>query len=385
MADQHPVAATGGEVGIIGAGIAGLTLAAALHRAGIDYRVFEQAPEFGEVGAGIQLAPNATRLLRRLGLTAFLDEVGVRVEAIEMRTHDTGEIMARTPLGRAAEVDFGAPYLTVHRADLHRGLTTLIDPGRVRLGTPCTTIVEEPASVALRFADGTAAAMPVVAGADGIRSTVRAARHGDLARYSGQCIYRGLVDADRVADLFDEPAVRLWLGPGRHAVCYPVAGGRQISFGATTPVREQPPESWSEPGSVADLRQAYAGWHPRLLAVFEAATTVRRWALHDRDPMGQWSTARTTLVGDAAHPMLPFAAQGANQSIEDAVVLARLLATSAPAPALARYEQLRHDRTARVQAISRRNSGTLHDGTRPDPAQQRQEQQWLFGYDADGV
>jgi salicylate hydroxylase len=385
------------RIAIVGAGIAGLTTAAAMSRAGLACQVFEQAAELTEVGAGLQLAPNAVRLLRRLGLGRQLDQVAVRPESIEMRRWRDGQLIMRTPLGAECEHRFGAPYLTVHRAHLHQCLRDLLAADVVRLGRRCGGVAESPDAVELTFDGGHTVRADVVAGADGIHSIVRARLVDDRPLFSGQTIYRGLVPAARLPRLASDPRVRLWLGPEQHCVSYPVAGGEWISFGATTPADDGRIESWSATGRVADMIAAYEGWHPEVLELLSAADSVRRWALHDRDAIVRWSTARLTLVGDAAHPMLPFLAQGANQAIEDSVVLAECLRDAAPdsvAGALRRYEALRAPRTAEVQQRSRGNTRALHlaDGgaQRDRDAALRDgsglsTQDWLYGYDAERV
>jgi salicylate hydroxylase len=382
------------RIAIVGAGIAGLTAAVAHTRAGIACQVFEQASYLAEVGAGIQLAPNAVRLLHRLGLRRHLASVGVRPEAIHMRRWDDGATIAHTPL-TGCESTFGAPYYTVHRADLHRGLLELLPPGMVRLGLRCTQVRERDDGVEVALSGGHVCPASLVIGADGIHSVVRTALATDRPRFSGQEIYRGLVPADRVPFLLDGPAIRLWLGPGQHCVSYPVSAGRQISFAATRQAGGEPDESWSAVGEISDLREAYRGWHPEVRALLDAADTVGRWALHDRDTITRWSTDRLTVIGDAAHPMLPFLAQGANQAIEDSVVLALCLQRSGLgdiASALARYERLRIPRTTEVHDRSRANTRTLHLPDGPDQTDRDttlgggsslDSQSWLYGYDAE--
>jgi salicylate hydroxylase len=381
------------NVGIVGAGLAGLTLVAALRQEGVPARVWEQAPAFGEVGAGIQLAPNATRLLRRLGLGEHLSRVAVRPEAIEMRRWDDNSVIARTELGARCEQEYGAPYYAVHRADLHEGLRTLLGPETVRAAARCVAVTDSDEGATVRFADGSTASAGLVVGADGIHSTVRATLLSDEPRFSGQTIYRAVVAAEQVPFLLEEPKVVLWLGPDQHVVSYPVCAGRSVSFGATAPAAGWSSESWSAAGSVAELASAYQGWHPQVRQLIGSAGRVSRWALHDRDPVPRWSGRRVTLVGDAAHPMLPFVAQGANQAIEDAVVLSRCLAApqAETAEALRRYERLRRERVDRVHEISRGNATTLNlaDGDdqqrRDDDLARRQRlrnQAWLYGYDA---
>ena len=382
------------RIAVIGAGIGGLTAAVALQRAGLRCTVYEQAPELAEVGAGLQLAPNAVRQLHRIGLAAHLRRVAVAPRAIEMRRFDDGRVIMRTPLGEDCERAYGVPYYTVHRAHLHAGLAGALQPGTLLLNKRCVSIVERAGSVALRFADGTAAAADVVVGADGIHSVVRALLAADEPVFSGQSIYRGLLSADRLPLLGAGPAVRLWLGPGQHCVAYPVSAGRQVSFAATTPAGAWRAESWASRADPAELLAAYRDWDPEVRALLRAAGPVTRWALHDRAVLERWSTGRVTLLGDAAHPMLPFFAQGANQAIEDAAALAVCLrdGPADSAAALARYEAARIPRTTLVHQRSRGNTAMLH---LPDGPQQRERdaalaagsglstQDWLYGYDAE--
>jgi len=431
------------RIAVVGAGIGGLTAAAALQRAGLRCTVYEQAPQLAEVGAGLQLAPNAARHLHQLGLAGHLARVAVRPLAIEMLRWDSGQTIMQTPLDGCEEL-FGAPYYTVHRAHLHQGLLDLLEPGTVRLGRRCTGIAERPGEVELRFADGSTATADVVVGADGIHSAVRGWLAPDAPRFSGQTIYRGLLPAAEVPGTVRPPRVRLWLGRDQHCVAHPVAAGRLVSFAATTPAAGWHAESWVAPGDPAELLAAYRGWHPNVRELLRAARTVSRWALHDRATIPTWSTARVTLLGDAAHPMLPFLAQGANQAVEDAVALATCLRAAAAPPAtpgaaapptatpptaapraaappatpgaatppatappataggpparsslaeaLHRYEAVRVPRTAEVHRRSRANATTLHlpdgDGQRERDARLAgsaglRDQDWLYGYDAE--
>lgn len=380
------------RVVIVGAGIGGLTLALALRRAGVSCEVLEQAPLLREVGAGLQVAPNATRLLHRLGMESQLAQFAVEPVAQEMRRWEDNQVIGRTTLGARCRQVFGAPYYTVHRADLHSGLRALLPDSDIKLGKQCVRILEQPDGVRLQLADGSTLTADVVVGADGIHSVIREALVADAPRFSGQAVYRGLVPAERVPFLRDEPKAILWLGPGQHCVCYPIAGGRWINVVATIPAQEDGAESWSAPGRVADVAAAYSGWCEEVRRLVGALDSVNRWLLYDRNPVVRWSTDRVTLVGDAAHSMLPFFAQGANQAIEDAMALAALLSKAAPAEALRRYEAVRKQRIEEVHRISADNATVLHF---PDGAEQRrrdaamgaadsvEQRGWLYGYDAE--
>jgi salicylate hydroxylase len=383
------------RVAIVGAGITGLTVAVALTAAGHDCDVFEQADRFAEVGAGIMLAPNATRILRRLGLGPFLSRVAVRPRAIEMRRWADNDLLCRTPLGEECEREFGSPYYTVHRADLHDGLRGLLDPGAIHLGARVTAIAESPREVTLHLHDGSQSRADVVIGADGIHSVVRSALSADRPRYSGHSIYRGLVPADRVRSLLGEPRVLLWLGPGQHCVAYPVRNGELVSVAATAPAPGWRLESWTAQGRTEELIAEYAGWNGQIAGLLASLSAVGQWALHDRDEIGSWSRPNITLAGDAAHPMLPFLAQGANQAIEDAIVLATVLGSAdddTVADALRRYERIRRPRTREVHRVSRANTDMLHLPDGPEQVERDRmlaeggslsSHAWLYGYEAE--
>jgi len=383
---------------VVGAGIGGLTAAIALRAAGLDVAVYEQADALREVGAGIQLAPNATRLLHRLGLADALRRVGVKPEAIEHKRWQDGRILLRQPLGETCEQTFGAPYYHLYRPDLLAVLAERLPPGVVRLGHRCVAVAQDPDAVTLTFADGGSARAPAVVGADGIHSTIRALLLGpDSPRFSGSIAYRGLVPAERVEHLRLPRYSNGWLGPERHFVHYYVgARARLLNFVAIVPARDWRVESWSATGEVADALAEFDGWHETVRTIIGAADRTHRWALYDREPLETWSVRRIALLGDAAHAMLPFMAQGACQAVEDAVVLARCLGsvtgTGIPA-ALSEYETIRKPRVWDVQRASWRNATTYH---LPDGDAQRErdaawaasaargpyaERGWLFAYD----
>jgi salicylate hydroxylase len=385
------------RIAVVGAGIAGLVAAAALQRHGVRGQVFEQTRHLREIGAGIQVSPNGSRVLHRLGLGATLARVATRPAALEVRRWDDGSLLARSPLGDTCEAAFGFPYYTIHRADLHQSLLELVTEGTVHLGKRCLAVDQDPDAVRLKFDDGTTTAADLVIGADGIRSAVRRVLVDDEPRYSGHTMYRGLVPADRVPHLAGEPRITIWLGPGQHCVCYPVSGGRQFSFAASAPCDTWHVESWSAAADSADLLAAYRGWHDDVLGVLSAAGGLTRWALHDRPPVPTWTGDRLVLVGDAAHPMLPFGAQGASQAIEDTAALVACLDGVAPsglAAALARYERVRQPRVARVRRFIAANESSHHlddgqDQRRRDESigdeWRLREREWLFGYDAEGA
>ena len=380
------------RIAVAGAGIGGLALAGALRAAGTSCTVFEQTRVLAEVGAGVQLAPNAVRPLYRLGLADALREHAVRIEAMEIRGW-TDRPIAVTPLGEGCERVFGVPYYTIHRAHLHDALLGLVDEDQVRLGHRLRSAGQDDDGATLEFEDGSTHQADVLVGADGIHSVVRDALVEDEPVFSGLGVFRGLVPVDKLPASAREPKVRLWLGPGGHVVCYPVSGGEYLSFAATAALHAPPVESWTATGDPAEFVGVFGHWSGLVADVVHAAGPIRRWALHDREPLTTWSRDRLTVLGDAAHPMLPFMAQGANQAIEDAVDLAACLAgaTSADVPAaLARYEALRSPRTGAIQQGSRGNAGFLHlpDGPRQeerDAAMRRgaglRERVWLFGYD----
>ncbi|HUM16642.1 MAG TPA: FAD-dependent monooxygenase [Candidatus Nitrosotalea sp.] len=387
------------DVAVIGAGIGGLTAALTLARVGLSVRVYEQAPALREVGAGIQLAPNATRILHRLGLAAALARVAVRPAQSELRRWDDGRTLWSQPLGDAIEARFGAPYYHLYRPDLLDVLAAALPAGVLRLGHRLVALRERAGGVDLGFADAAPARADVVVGADGIHSAVRAVLLGpESPRFSGSAAYRGLVPIDRLAHLDLPRQGYAWLGPDRHFVHYYVAAGRLMNFVGVCPAGEWRLESWSARGRVPDALAEFAGFHPVVREIIGAVDETYRWALYDRPPLARWSMGRITLLGDAAHAMLPFLAQGACQAIEDAAALAALLAgadAGAVPERLARYEALRKPRTTRVQQGSYENATTYHlpDG----PAQQARDARyatlaqeapyaargWLFDYDAE--
>jgi salicylate hydroxylase len=339
------------KIAIVGAGIGGLTVLLALRHFGIEAVCFERAPELRHAGTGIQIGPNGSRVLLHLGLRDALDGTGVKPVATEVRRWCGGRVLRRVEAHPQTEELFGAPYYTFHRADLHSALVNALPPGTIQLGKDCVEAQENQQSIELRFADGSAWRADAVIGADGLRSALRSAVETTPPLFAGKIACRVLVPSDEVADLAFPPTVRLWLGPRQHVVSYPVSGGRLLNLAAALPAANADLESWTRQGDVQEMVEALRGWDDDLQRVLSAARFTLRLPLFDRPPLTYPGRGRLTLLGDAAHPMLPFFAQGASQAIEDAWVLARCLDGVGPSElpiALRRYEASRRTRVADV-------------------------------------
>jgi salicylate hydroxylase len=382
-------------VAVVGAGIGGLAAAAFLHQAGLPVTVYEQASALKEVGAGLVAAPNLVRLLRRLGvMDAFLERAVTLETGWEFRRWEDGRILSAERLAEACERLYGEATYTVHRADLLAALQGVVPEAAIRLGRECTSVDVHADGVGLSFADGGRVDADVVIGADGVHSMVRGAVTAPSPpEYSGLCAFRALVPADRAPAFARRRAQTLWIGPGHHLVHYPVSAEQAVNLVAFAPADEFTEESWSATATVEELLHEFDGWDPRLTELIRAAGTPGRWALLDRRPLTRWTRGRVALVGDAAHPMFPFFAQGAAQAIEDAAVLAACLSDDRgdPVRALERYASLRIPRATRVQNAShgRATANHLPDGPEQiardaalaaaDPLVQSE---WLYGYDA---
>jgi len=358
------------SIAIIGGGIGGLTTALSLLEAGFDVQVYEQARAVREVGAGIVLTPNATRVLQRLGLGARLESLGVAPLAWRQRRWDDGRTLLCSPLTRAPGAS--AMFYTSHRADVVAMLVEALPTERLHVGHRLVALIDHGDRVEAQFDNGARIKADMAIGADGIHSTVRGLLFGpEQPRFTGCVAYRALVPAERLAHLDLPFESQLWMGPGRHFVHYFVQNGRLVNFVCLIDQNDWTQESWTEPGDVAAARAAYAGWHDQVRSIISAADEIFIWGLFDRAPLLRWSAGRVTLLGDACHPMLPFMAQGAAQAIEDAATLAAVLAESGldTPQALRRYESLRLLRTARIQTTAAGNKTRNH---LPDGPQQRE-------------
>ncbi|MFF1481213.1 FAD-dependent monooxygenase [Streptomyces sp. NPDC058301] len=384
------------RIAIVGGGIAGLVTATLLHRSGIEVRLFEQSPAFGAVGAGIQLSPNGVRVLHRLGLAKTLTDHAVPARAIETLRWDNAAPIARVPHGTSCDERHGAPYYLMHRADLQRCLLSVAPQEIVELGTGCARVTERTDGAEVHLTDGSVVLADLVVGADGVHSAVRRAVVDDRPRFSGYAVHRGLVPAAMVPDLRDDPRVLFWLGPRRHVTYYPIESGETVHFSAVG-ATDRAPVAASTNGAVEDLGAAFAGWHEQVRHVITSARSVTRWDLYDRDIPPRYATERVVLLGDAAHPTLPYLSQGANQALEDAAVLVRCLTAYGPRDwtrALRRYDALRRPRTAEVHRRARALADTFHlpDGpaqTARDRAMSTHQSlahlDWLYGYDAEAA
>lgn len=365
-------------IGIVGGGIGGLVAGLALSRFGHPVRVLEQARAFGRVGADINLTPNAVRALDGLGLGGALRASAARPTHRISRTWDTGEETSRLAMSDEAERRYGSPQLTLHRADLMAALEAAAPGDVLSLGRKVVELAARDGGVEVAFQDGERRRFAAVVGADGIHSAVRRCLFGpEHPRFTGVVAFRAVVPAERLQGQPDIGAFTKWWGPDRNTqiVTFPLNRGRDIFVFATVGQDTWTDESWTTHGSVDELRDLYAGFHPDARNLLAACDGVMKTALYERDPMPAWSSGAVTLLGDAAHPMLPFMAQGAGTAIEDAVVLARCVAASgdgALPAAFRRYEDLRRERTAAIQLGSRSNAWLKAGG----------DADWVYGYDA---
>jgi len=380
---------------VAGGGIGGLTAAACLLQRGIDVDVYEQADVLGEVGAGIQVSANASRVYRHIGVLDALVEAGSRPDAYRFRLFDSGEVLQTIPLGDAYLQRHGVPYVSVHRADLHRLLVERVralKPDAIHLGKEVARFEERGDGVVLHFADGGQADGAVLLGADGIKSAVREQIIGAApVTYTGDASWRVVVRADDVDPQHRQRTVDIWVGPGKHAVTYPMRGDSLINLVGCVEHDQWDEESWVASRPWQELKADFQGWHPSIDALIDAADRDQcyRWAMNNRPPVSNWTEGAATLLGDAAHPTLPYMAQGAAMAVEDAALFARALATGGTNhEALLLYQRNRIERTTRIVNESSANRRLFHlnstDELRQEFAKRDMNSErsaWLFSYD----
>jgi salicylate hydroxylase len=386
---------------IAGGGLGGLTAALALLRAGFDVDVYEQAPDLKEIGAGLQISANGSRVLYALGLKEALAPSIFQPEGKVIRMWNTGETRPLFDLGVESIRLYGFPFFMMHRADLLDVLAAAVrreKPDAIHLNARCIGCQQDGGEVALALHDGSVARGDVLIGADGIHSKVRETLFGaDEPRFTGTLAWRGLIRRRDLPAHLLKPVGTNWVGPGGHVVHYFVRGGELLNFVGVRENTEWQVESWTAQGTTAECLDDFEGWHDDVRTLVRNIDTPYKWALKVREPMKQWVRGRIALLGDACHSTLPYLAQGASMGFEDAVVLSRCLAAEPDnlEPALRRYEAARVERTAKIVYQSTETGKVFHNQDFSDPekaraylAQQWSPEQimeryrWLFTYDA---
>jgi salicylate hydroxylase len=379
------------RIAVIGAGIGGLTAAAALRQRGFDVQVYERAAQLGEVGAGLQMAPNAVKAIRALGIESAFMKLAVEPRQRLSLQWDDGSVLAREPMRGPMQSLYDAPYCQTHRADLHRLLLSQVREASIHTSAQCVGVQTLDRGAVARFDDGSEVEADIVVGADGIRSAVRASLFGNAEpRFARQVCWRLVLPMDtlyahapRLPAALDDRSYAGWRGTTGHVLFYPIRGGDMLNIFAGRFADEWAEESWSVPSDIGELLAAYAGWHEGLLSMLSSATEAFKWGIHDRDPLPRWVSGRVVLLGDAAHPMMPSLAQGAAISMEDGIALARHVDARRddPAAALAAFEQERQPRASRVQLQAREQSRRL----RQLSSEPMMPVDWIYGYDAAGA
>lgn len=364
------------RVAIAGAGIGGLCSALALAKRGFKVSVFEQAAEIKEVGAGLQLSPNAMQVLKALGVTPLLQQQAFCPQKAVMRHYRHGKHYFSLSLAGHCEKRYGAEYWHVHRADLLKALyqACIDNQVTVKLASQVECYQQRAGKpgVSLILANQQQVDTDILIGADGIHSKVQARLLANLsvtstAKFTGQIAWRGTLNTKDLPANLVEPNANLWIGPGKHFVSYYVRGGEQINFVAVEERSDWQHESWSQEGDITQLRELFSDWHPQVREILAAVQQCFVWALHDREPLTTWVDGNVALLGDACHPMLPFLAQGAAMAIEDAYVLAAMLNKHSESPiALKHYQNARLKRTSNIQLNARQNASLYHMRTEVD-------------------
>ena len=391
------------QILIAGAGLGGLTAALALVQQGYRVKVFEQAAALGEVGAGVQLSANATRVLHSLGLEDALRAVASSPTGKVVRLWNTGQTWKLFDLGAASTADYGFPFYTMYRPDLHKVLVDALEaaqPGAIELGARCTGFDAGGQGAVLHLADGRSASGDALIGADGVHSQIRAGLFGgDLPTFSGCLAWRGVIPADHLPEHLRAPVGTNWIGPGGHVIHYPLRGGKLINFVGIVERDDWIVESWNTAGSIQECLLDFKGWHDDVHTLIRNLDTPYKWALMERDPLKTWSAGNVTLLGDACHPTLPFLAQGAAMAIEDGAVLARCLSgTRTIEEGFKAYEGARIERTSRIVKGSSDNARRFHNPTLASTEgaidyvnrewaeeRVRERYNWLFDYRFDEV
>ena len=353
------------NIAIVGGGIGGLFAANALLAQGFHVSVYEQAPALGEVGAGVFLTPNSVRQLERVELGPAVEKWGARVGPGSRYFRHDGSPIA--PVQVTDSSGWNATF-GMHRADLVELLAAALPDNVVHTGHRCTGFEQRDDTARVSFSNGAVAEADVIVAADGIHSELRPyVFPPSNPVFSGSVAYRGVLPLERIPD-WPTDSWLMWLGKGKHFLTFPVRAGQLINYVGFVPADQRMKESWSSPGDPDVLRREFAGWDQRIESLLQKVQMTFRWALYDREPLPTWTRGRLTLLGDAAHPMLPHLGQGANQSIEDGMALATILAradcSTVPA-ALAAYERLRRERVAQVQRGAREN-GMRYDSAYAD-------------------
>lgn len=398
------MAPSSSKILIAGAGIGGLCCALALIKRGFRVTILEQASQLGEVGAGFQVSANGVRCLADLGLSSELKRLATEAGGKQVRLWSTGQSWKLFDLGAESVKKYGFPYYMIYRPDLHGLLeqhVRLLQPDAIRLGAKVVGVAQQDGGVEVEIEGGERIRGDILIGADGVHSRVRRALFGPSdAQFTGCVAWRGLIRREKIPSHLQANVGTNWIGPGAHVIHYPLRDGELMNFVGIVERTDWQVESWTERGSIEECLKDFEHWHEDVQCLIKGIQQPYKWALLSRQPMETWTVGRTTLLGDACHPTLPFLAQGAVMALEDGIVLARCLAANAgrPEAALARYEALRLERTSRIVLGSAANAARFHNPLLADPEEAsryvdaewneqrvRERYEWLFSYDATAV